>query len=111
MSFKPGGFLPGQPVQPVLLRYHVPPERDTVSWTWDQPHGFLTCFIYTACHWSTQVELEFLKPHIPTVEERADPVLFASNVRKEMATALGIQLCDLSFEDIKSKYTKKNKED
>lgn len=111
MSFKPGGFLPGQPVQPVLLRYHVPPERDTVSWTWDQPHGFLTCFLYTACHWSTQVELEFLKPHIPTVEEKADPVLFASNVRKEMATALGIQLCDLSFEDIKSKYTKKNKED
>ena len=71
------------------------------------------------------MELEFLKPHIPTVEEKADPVLFASNVRKEMATALRIQLCDLrwpgflssfqyifhSFEDIKSKYTKKNKED
>ena len=38
-----------------FLRYHVAPERDTVSWTWDQPHGFLTCFIYTACHWSTQV--------------------------------------------------------
>ena len=38
-----------------FFRYHVAPERDTVSWTWDQPHGFLTCFIYTACHWSTQV--------------------------------------------------------
>ena len=75
------------------------------------------------------MELEFLKPHIPTVEEKADPMLFASNVRKEMASALGIQLCDLrwlqavfyiylvlniffhSFEDIKSKYTKKKKED
>ena len=43
------------------------------------------------------MELEFLKPHIPTVEEKADPVLFASNVRKEMATALGIQLCDLRW--------------
>jgi len=110
MSFKPGGFLPGQPVQPVLMRYHVAPERDTVSWTWDQPHGFLTCFIYTACHWSTQVELEFLPPHKPTEEEKADPMLFASNVRKEMAEALGVQLCDLSFEDIKSKYSKKEKE-
>ena len=44
-----------------------------------------------------QVELEFLTPHIPTVEEKADPKLFASNVRKEMATALGIQLCDLRW--------------
>ena len=43
------------------------------------------------------MELEFLKPHIPTVEEKADPVLFASNVRKEMAAALGIQLCDLRW--------------
>ena len=44
-----------------------------------------------------KVELEFLKPHIPTLEEKADPMLFASNVRKEMATALGIQLCDLRW--------------
>ena len=42
-----------------------------------------------------QVELEFLAPHTPTVEEKADPKLFASNVRKEMASALGIPLCDL----------------
>ena len=46
------------------------------------------------------MELEFLKPHIPTVEEKADPVLFASNVRKEMATALGIQLCDLRWPNL-----------
>ena len=78
-----------------------------------------------------QVELEFLAPHIPTLEEKADPKLFASNVRKEMATALGIPLCDLrwplaifyflyifgfqyishSFEDIQSKYTKMKKEE
>ena len=72
------------------------------------------------------MEREFLAPHVPTVEERADPKLFASNVRKEMAAALGIQLCDLrwprplkcigfhyisnSFEEIKSKYTKKEED-
>ena len=43
------------------------------------------------------MELEFLAPHMPTLEEKADPKLFASNVRKEMATALGIQLCDLRW--------------
>ena len=42
-----------------------------------------------------EVELEFLPPHKPTEEEKADPMLFASNVRKEMANALGVQLCDL----------------
>ena len=42
-----------------------------------------------------KVELEFLPPHKPTEEEKADPMLFASNVRKEMANALGVQLCDL----------------
>jgi len=111
MSFKPGGFLPGRPVQPVLLRYHVAPERDTVSWTWDQPHGFLACFVYTACQWSTQVELEFLPPYLPSPEEQEDPVLFAGNVRRVMAQSLGVALCDLSFEDIKSKYSKKSKSD
>ena len=28
MTFKPGGFLPGRPVQPVLIRYHL--NQDTV---------------------------------------------------------------------------------
>lgn len=109
MSFKPGGFLPGRPVQPVLLRYHVPPSRDTVSWTWDQPHGFLTCFLLTACHWRTEVELEFLPPYHPSFEEKEDPLLFANNVRTVMAKSLGVPLCDLSFEDIKEKYSKKDK--
>lgn len=111
MSFKPGGFLPGQPVQPVLLKYHLAPERDTVSWTWDQPHGFLACFFLTACHWDTQVELEFLPPYRPGPEEQADPILFASNVRRLMAASLGVQLCDLSFEDIKTKYSGRRKEE
>jgi len=111
MSFKPGGFLPGQPVQPVLLKYHVTPSRDTVSWTWNQPHGFLACFLLTACHWSTQVELEFLPPHHPSPEEVANPVVFAANVRASMARSLGVALCDLSFEDIKTKYGGRRKEE
>jgi len=111
MSFKPGGFLPGQTVQPVLIRYHLLPQRDTVSWTWDQPHGFLTCFLFTACHLKTDVELEFLSPYKPSPEEVSDPVLFASNVRAVMAKSLGVDLCDLSFEDIKSKYSKKSKKE
>ncbi|XP_017948380.2 lysophosphatidylcholine acyltransferase 2 isoform X3 [Xenopus tropicalis] len=32
ISFKPGAFHPGVPVQPILLRY--PNIQDTVTWTW-----------------------------------------------------------------------------
>jgi lysophosphatidylcholine acyltransferase/lyso-PAF acetyltransferase len=103
LSFKQGGFLPGQPVQPVLLKYNLAPGKDTVSWTWDQPHGFLTCLFLTACRWDTKVELEFLPPYRPDPEERADPFLFASNVRRLMAARLGVQLYDIGFKDIKMK--------
>ncbi|XP_014668962.1 PREDICTED: lysophosphatidylcholine acyltransferase 2-like [Priapulus caudatus] len=33
ISFKPGAFYPGVPVQPVLIRYQN--RLDTVTWTWD----------------------------------------------------------------------------
>ena len=105
MAFKPGGFLPGAAVQPVLIRYHLP--HDTVSWTWDQPHGFVACFLYTICQLRNQVELQYLEPYQPSEEERQNPVLFANNVRRVMAGALGVPLCDMTFEDIKQKYSRK----
>ena len=107
MSFKPGGFLPGKPVQPVLIKYHL--EHDTVSWTWDQPHGFIACFFFTICQVINRVELEFLPPYIPNDLEQQDPMLFANNVRNEMAGALGVPLCDMTFEDIKNKYRKQER--
>lgn len=109
MTFKPGGFLPGQPIQPVLVRYNLPPSKDTVTWSWDQPHGFIGCFMYTICTWKTKVELEFVSPYLPNEEEQVDPVLFANNVRQLMADKLEVPLCDLTFEDIKKKYKDKSK--
>lgn len=35
ITFKPGAFYPGVPVQPVCIRY--PNRLDTVSWTWQGP--------------------------------------------------------------------------
>lgn len=108
MSFKPGGFLPGKTVQPLLIRYKN--KHDTVSWTWDQPHGFALCFLYTLCQWNNTAELHFLDPYVPSDEEVKDPVLFANNVRKVMAEALDIPICDMTFEDIKQRYEDKKEE-
>lgn len=35
LSFKPGAFYPGVPIQPVCIRY--PNKFDTVTWTWEGP--------------------------------------------------------------------------
>jgi len=107
-SYKPGGFLPGKPVQPVLIKYKM--KHDTVSWTWDQPHGVFHIFLYTLCQWDCPVELEYLDPYIPSEEEKADPALFANNVRSVMADAMGIPLCNMTYAEVKEMFTKKKKD-
>jgi len=103
-SFKPGGFLPGKPVQPVLIRYKM--AHDTVSWTWDQPHGFIMVFFYTICQWNNPVQIEYLDPYIPSEEEIKDPSLFANNVREVMAAALEVPVCNMTYQDVKQMFTK-----
>jgi len=107
MQFKPGAFIPGAPVQPVLIRYHVPQHMDTVTWTWDQPYGALTCIFLSLSQWSISSELEFLPVYHPSDEEKADPQLYADNVRALMAKELQVPLCPLTFAEAKEKFGKK----
>jgi len=96
ISFKPGAFIPGVPVQPVCIRY--PNRLDTVSWTWDGP-GALKLIWKTMTQLVTYCEMEFLPVYVPSVEEKGDPNLFANNVRDVMATALKLPVTNHSFED------------
>ncbi|XP_040838624.1 lysophosphatidylcholine acyltransferase 2 isoform X1 [Ochotona curzoniae] len=96
ITFKPGAFIPGVPVQPVLLRY--PNKLDTVTWTW-QGYTFLQLCVLTFCQPFTKVEVEFMPVQVPSEEERNDPVLFASRVRNFMAEALGVPVTDHTYED------------
>uniref|UniRef100_A0A7N6A8U1 Phospholipid/glycerol acyltransferase domain-containing protein n=1 Tax=Anabas testudineus TaxID=64144 RepID=A0A7N6A8U1_ANATE len=65
IKFKPGAFLAGVPVQPVLLRY---------------PNKL------------------FLPVYNPSQEEKDDPNLYADNVQKLMAKALGVPATDYVME-------------
>uniref|UniRef100_A0A3B3ZCL9 Phospholipid/glycerol acyltransferase domain-containing protein n=1 Tax=Periophthalmus magnuspinnatus TaxID=409849 RepID=A0A3B3ZCL9_9GOBI len=65
IKFKPGAFLAGVPVQPVLLSY---------------PNKL------------------FLPVYNPSEEEKNDPSLYADNVEKHMAKALGIPATDYVLE-------------
>uniref|UniRef100_A0ABI0NVS6 Lysophosphatidylcholine acyltransferase 2 n=1 Tax=Bos taurus TaxID=9913 RepID=A0ABI0NVS6_BOVIN len=82
ITFKPGAFIPGVPVQPILLRY--PNKLDTVTWTW-QGYTFIQLCVLTWCQPFTRVEVEFMPVQVPSDEERCDPVLFASTIRNVMA--------------------------
>ncbi|NWQ73545.1 PCAT2 acyltransferase, partial [Columbina picui] len=96
ITFKQGAFLPGVPVQPVLLRY--PNRVDTVTWTW-QGYSGTELLLMTLCQLYTRVEVEFLPVHVPTEEEKNDPTIFADRVRQTMATALNVPVTDHTFED------------
>ncbi|KAM5169365.1 lysophosphatidylcholine acyltransferase 1 [Callospermophilus lateralis] len=96
ITFKPGAFIPGVPVQPVVLRY--PNKLDTITWTWRGP-GALKILWLTLCQFHNQVEIEFLPVYNPSEEEKRNPALYASNVRRVMAEALGISVTDYTFED------------
>ncbi|KAI5621642.1 lysophosphatidylcholine acyltransferase 1 isoform X1 [Silurus asotus] len=96
ITFKPGAFIPGVPVQPVVLRY--PNELDTISWTWQGPGAFKILWL-TLCQIHNSIEIEFLPIYTPSEDEKRDPTLFASNVRRIMAKALQVPTVDYSFED------------
>ncbi|XP_069495743.1 lysophosphatidylcholine acyltransferase 2 [Ambystoma mexicanum] len=96
ITFKPGAFIPGVPVQPVLLRY--PNKLDTVTWTW-QGYSFIQALTMTLSQLFTNVEVEFMPVYVPTKKDINDPILFANNVRSQMATALDVPVTDHTFED------------
>ncbi|XP_044765486.1 lysophosphatidylcholine acyltransferase isoform X2 [Coccinella septempunctata] len=98
ITFKAGAFYPGVPVQPVCIRY--PNKIDTVTWTWDGP-GALKLLWLTLTRPYSYCEIEFLPVYTPNDEEKRDPKLFANNVRKVMAKALGVPISDYTYDDCK----------
>ncbi|XP_016893719.1 lysophosphatidylcholine acyltransferase 1 isoform X2 [Cynoglossus semilaevis] len=96
ITFKPGAFIPAVPVQPVVIRY--PNKLDTITWTWQGPGAFEIMWL-TLCQLHNEFVIEFLPVYTPSEEEKKNPALFAINVRRIMAKALGVPITDYSFED------------
>ncbi|XP_028139093.1 lysophosphatidylcholine acyltransferase isoform X1 [Diabrotica virgifera virgifera] len=96
ITFKPGAFYPGVPIQPVCIRY--PNKLDTVTWTWEGPSAWKLLWLTLTQPYSN-CEIEFLPVYTPSEEEKRDPKLFAKNVRAVMAKALGIPVIDYSYDD------------
>ncbi|XP_019966040.1 lysophospholipid acyltransferase LPCAT4 [Paralichthys olivaceus] len=91
IKFKPGAFVPGVPVQPVLLRY--PNRLDTVRWTY-KGTSWVDVLWHTTSQFYTNMTVEFLPVYNPSEEEKNDPNLYADNVQKLMAGALRVPATD-----------------
>jgi len=96
IQFKKGAFAPGMPVQPVLLRW--PHFMFDPTWTSSGPNRIvlilrLLCQVYNRC------SVEFLPVYQPSDEEIKDPILYAENVRKLMASKLNVGTTEHSYED------------
>ncbi|XP_044270507.1 lysophosphatidylcholine acyltransferase isoform X2 [Tribolium madens] len=98
ITFKPGAFYPGVPIQPVCIRY--PNKLDTVTWTWEGPSALKLLWLTLTQPYS-YCEIEFLPVYRPSEEEKKDPKLFANNVRAVMAKALGVPVSDYTYGDCK----------
>uniref|UniRef100_A0A8C8RKZ6 Lysophosphatidylcholine acyltransferase 1 n=1 Tax=Pelusios castaneus TaxID=367368 RepID=A0A8C8RKZ6_9SAUR len=94
ITFKPGAFIPGVPVQPVVLRY----PNKLVSSVFIVDYKLKILWL-TLCQFHNSVEIEFLPVYIPSEEEKKNPSLYANNVRSIMAEALGVSVTDYTFED------------
>mmetsp|Transcript_418 Transcript_418/g.736 ORF Transcript_418/g.736 Transcript_418/m.736 type:complete len:338 (+) Transcript_418:471-1484(+) len=94
LPFKRGPFLAKVPVQPVLLQYdykHFSPAWESIA-----PMPSLALM---SVQWVNTLRVQYLPVYTPSEAEKADPELYASNVRLAMAKAGGLGLSKLTLED------------
>lgn len=96
ITFKPGAFIPGRPVQPVVVKYNN--RLDTITWTWQGP-GAVKCLFYTICQFNNKMEITYLPVYTPNENEKNDAKLFACNVRDKMAEHLHVRSTFHTYED------------
>jgi len=96
ITFRLGAFIPGVPVQPVIMRYDNC--YDTVTWTWEGIPAW-KAIVFSLSQFRIQHSVEFLPPYSPSEEEIAKPQLFANNVRAVMAARMGVPVTDCSYYD------------
>jgi lysophosphatidylcholine acyltransferase/lyso-PAF acetyltransferase len=57
---------------------------------------------WSLCQFVNFMHIEYLEEYEPSAAEKADPMLYASNVRKLMASKLGVEyVTDHDFSDLR----------
>jgi len=103
VQFRRGAFNPGVPVQPVAFKFPNDELDVDPSWVFGvhgAMSGIFTIMIRLMASWYNPLTVTFLKVHVPSAEEKKDSLLFANNVRKEIANALEIPTTEHSQADV-----------
>ncbi len=96
MQFKKGAFAPGEPVTPVLLTY----PNDHYNCACAGRNG--TDMSMVRCLWQfhNRMHATILDAYEPSEEEKADPELFARNVRDYMAREMDLPTSEHTYPDL-----------
>nr|XP_010905685.1 lysophospholipid acyltransferase LPEAT1 isoform X2 [Elaeis guineensis] len=94
LPFKTGAFLAKEPVLPVILKYPY----NRFSPAWDTISGARHVFLLL-CQFVNYMEVIRLPVYYPSEQEKEDPKLYASNVRKLMATEGKLILSDIGLSE------------
>ena len=94
IRFRSGGFVPGQPVQPIVLHW-----ENAIGWTKGSKFRALLA-IRSIAQPIHRVTAEFLPVYHPNAEEKQDAFLYATNVRAYMAKNMSsTSVTEFSFKD------------
>ncbi|GLI63753.1 hypothetical protein VaNZ11_006826 [Volvox africanus] len=94
LNFRTGAFVLERPVLPICFRYRW--QGLNPAWTIGDERWH---FLRLMSQFRNDLEVEILPPYKPSFDELKDPCLFASHVRRQMASVLGIPLYDASHDD------------
>lgn len=97
IQFKLGAFLPGEPVQPLTLSY--PHRHHDPSWV-GKNSNMVVAALRLMCQVYNRAKVTIFETYTPSEAERADPALFAANVRALMARSLGVQTTEHTYDDV-----------
>jgi 1-acyl-sn-glycerol-3-phosphate acyltransferase len=97
LQFHSGAFVGGHPVQPVMLRY--PYKHYNNAWV---ESSFVASHVYQLlAQVFQQIEVTHFPYYYPTVQEKADPVLYTNNVRRLMCEGANMKIDQT--QDVKNK--------
>lgn len=98
LQFRAGAFQAGVPVQPTLIRYHF--RHCDPSWAGVRV-GLGALALRLVTQFYNSMEVIFLPVYYPNDEEKDDPILYATNVRRYMSEHSNgaIGLSNYSIED------------
>ncbi|GMH84996.1 hypothetical protein TrST_g12830 [Triparma strigata] len=96
MEFKKGAFAPGEPITPILLTY----PNEHYNCACSGRNGTDLSLVWCIFQFHNRMKATILDAYVPNEEEKADPNLFARNVRDFMAQELSLPTTEHSYPDL-----------